>query len=276
MIIRPDNHTEAGRAAAAIPGLRELVERLDTLKAPLPTAGLETPADIHDAAVAAAVAGEPVDYIAAAERALAAEQTVRVAQGAHNLRAFVRTQLENRAEMLIEHGVDDALAALADSLDELLDQARAAVADLGGVRTAQDALRAGEQQLAAFSTLDRLASRYGGIRQAQRRFTGTVWEQESVGATLVAYGELRGRDNLWATHGPSGRPTNEAPPWPHNPTRVWDGLTANVDTLIWLVTDERADPWLPSIDELHGETEAARERQLERQAAAVVKKETAA
>lgn len=256
VIPTPNDRTEFGRAIAVIPDLVRMIEQRDKIRrtpvaAPATSANLITGKVVSDI-----IAGADLpDGIGA--QILDARRAEEEAEQTRAVRALAITTLEHRIEQALEEHVDAALAVLADSLADLLAEARTTITTLGSIQTAEAALRGTAEQQDAYRLLDSLADRYAEIRRAQVQLVSYAWDDETRGDTLRRFGELRGKDELYRAA------EDMTPPWPHEDN--WPAVPKISPALIrWLVTDPDADPWVPTIPELRAEQEAAGQRELQR------------
>ncbi|GAA2887401.1 hypothetical protein GCM10010472_52150 [Pseudonocardia halophobica] len=146
------------------------------------TDGKKLPDDLHVQAFDAAQAGERLKAGATALRLAAAE-------------------VNHRADELIEEHVDFALDVLRAELDELLTAARAAAANLGDARTAEQAVDAGPDAAAALRAIRESAARYRTLRKAHADLihlavVGSVPEREG-GRPVPRWGRKPGSDLGW-------------------------------------------------------------------------------
>lgn len=238
---------ELGRAVAAVPGIAELYRKRAELRGVAVTKPTVTTRQAHEAAVAKLVAaGSPAELGPdVGLEVLAAQQEENRLVFVTSIRAGAIDQIETQIALVLAKHVDEGLAVLAESLAEVLDRARAAVAALDGARTPEAALRGGPRVVAAWQALDALAARYAEIRRAQvriMRFGNSP--QESIVRTLSEHGEIRGGRAAWW----NGSGT---PPWPHTESRPED-LLISPALLIWFVTSD-VPVWLPTTRELAAE-----------------------
>lgn len=272
VILTPGDRTELGLALATIPGLPELVAQADTVRRQT----IPQPATSQDGVIAAARdqlrKGQPVDVTEVGAQLADAAHQLDVAERAHAARRLLVGSLDREAEQLIESNVDVALAALAASLADLLDLARAIEDVIGGLDEAQ-ILRSGTPaQLQAWRDLAGLATRYSEIRSAQTRLVALVWTEGNHGEAVRRFGWLRGMDRIW-----NRDQLPAMPPWPHQPNTTQPEEPAVGPALIrWLVTHPGADPWVPSIEQLHTEAAEAGQRDQERNPPAPLDPEMAA
>ena len=188
------------------------------------------------------------------------EDTLRV-QGQEAMRkrkyealASLLKEADDKARVLSRVADEELLAAYRGKLDEILDQAQAAVSKLGGATTAVHAIAndAGSQ----WKTLTALAEDYRALRRAQI----TLMPQDIRIAARASDSDgsddhasdlyLHNLDDLWPTwRRPDAAPAIQyvgarpgqasAPrpqPWPDDRTEL----------LVWLVTS-KAEPWMPSV-----------------------------
>lgn len=259
---KPDDRTELGRAVAQIPELTAVVDAAEAVRRQLaPQHPTTTPEQVIASAVVDARAGKPLDFATIGQAILDAERDTAALERGVGARRQILDGLLGEAQFLVETNVDIALEALAASLDEVLDLARAADRTLGSLTTDVDILRAGAAQVDAWRQLDTLATRYAAIRAGQLRLVALVWDQETYGETLRRFGWLRGADLIWSRHD-----LPEMPPWPHQ-----DNGTTPEQPLIgpallrWLASYPGADPWLPTIEQLRQEQHDAGQRQEARE-----------
>jgi len=173
--------------------------------------------------------------------------------------AGVREMLGQRLEYLVAANADRALKHLAGRIGTVLDQVAEAAPHLTGVRTADDAVRAGGKAAEAFGTVRRLLDSYSAIRSAQRKVTKAGWPSEGPQATSVlrVAGEFRDLDVLWSCwpravttsmYLDSTTNTVVPVPWPSDADPLNHGYST--DYLIWAATDCRDHVWLPTTAEL--------------------------
>lgn len=242
---------ELGRALAAIPGMTDLYRRRDEIRRSVIVAPTATVAVARQGAIAALAAAGAPDGLPAdlGAEVLAAEDEGRRLGIAEAVRREAVAELEHQIATTITEHVDQALATLADSLTDLLDQARPAVAAVGDARTAEAALRGKPTAIAAWQRLDALADRYALIRRAQTalyRFAPV--DADHARQAQREHGEIRNRPALWSSPA--------APPWPHYESRPEEMLIGPA-ALIWMVT-AGVEVWLPTATELLAEVEQQR------------------
>jgi hypothetical protein len=171
--------TVLARAYAAIPNFTELSAAIDRLRdhaTILASPTVPTADQVADEVRAVVVAGQPIpDNIGA--RVVAAEDDQRHRQAeaaligfqAGSQRTGVVGRLAHERDALIRQHADDVLKFLSAELDQIIDQVADADRALGGVRTAEQAVRAGAEQSATWSQLSDLVTDYDALRAAQQQ-----------------------------------------------------------------------------------------------------------
>lgn len=262
-------------ARAAIPGLAEITAALPAVDALITAArgATQDELDVVDEALTAVLGGKPVpddlgDQVLGQRRRN--ERAHAALQSLHRL----RDQLKEAHLRAHADRVDPALAYLAGELSTLLGQARAALADLGPASSAQAAIDAGVAD--AWTRAQRVSGRYDELRRAQavllsaaltpldlRRVSDIPTREAQTMVTTYAavrdYGELYpptvmgGEVTVRSSR--NGMPTSEtfrrpeSPPGAAPPPPPWP----TGDTLqdLSYLTSDQAQPWVPSMAELH-------------------------
>lgn len=162
-------------AVAAIPGVIELERTAEQLREAhaaltVPESAFAVTQALARDVVAAVGAGEPLpeDF---GRRAFDASRAVDVYAAENSLLEFAVQIADDERNAALRTGTDHGLRHLAGRLHELLDEARATLTGLGGVRSADAAIEAGPEESASWASIGRLASDYAGIRAAQRQLT---------------------------------------------------------------------------------------------------------
>lgn len=196
-------------------------------------------------------------------------------------------QLAHEEQQIIKGGVDRALRYLATQLDELLNAAREHVDVLGDVRVdnippppepgtvnmttatmhgfmpiwrrpgtrvrRSDATAA---QVAAWSSLDRLAAEYRDLRAGQTKLARERLGDDAPQLLKFA-GEFADIAETWPDWDIAGQRSAEPPPWgeelPH-------GTAAGPDFVAWWAADApTGSVWLPSVGEMREAADHARQ-----------------
>lgn len=192
----------ARRAELTEPGTTSH-ERLDLAKRVLETVrqGAELPADLG-------------------RQALDTEDSVRIWSAQSVVLEHAQQIAEDERKTSLTAGANDALRALRQPFDQIVSRARAVLPTLQGVGTAGEAIAAGPDVAAAWSSFGQIAGNYAAIRDAQRRLfidsTGHgggggglgswlelpygepgVPRNVSVDAVLLVVGEVRTQSPSW-------------------------------------------------------------------------------
>jgi hypothetical protein len=154
----------------------------------------------------------------------------------------------NRCDLIVEaatvSGTDEILAALHDSLMEVMDRVSAAVVKLKGAVSPAQAIDFGTGP--AWKALTPLAARYAEIRTAQEWALGPEFiAAHHYSDELVSDLTVSNLDELWVdrdrhTISFGGVPQQDPRPWPSDET----------ERLIWLATSG-ANPWIPTTQQLN-------------------------
>jgi hypothetical protein len=280
----------SARAYAAIPGYNRLSDALDRLRDHATTLAVSTVqtadeirAEVHEQLVS----GQPVpDGIGARLAAAELDQQHRQTEArflgwqAGSQRVGIYGQIQSEREQLVRQHADQALKVLADELDDIITVVIAADPVLGGVTTAEAALRAGDQQAAAWRSLSDAVTRYDAVRTAQHQVLISAGHEvarcrpdcEDAGfiRNPIAFdprwqARIEGEEQALSdavivarSPWPAPRPTRGSAHWPTNNRHGY---------LRWLAAGP-AEPWLPTRSALRraldrlatAEQEAAAER----------------
>lgn len=257
-------------AQAAMPGYTDVQRAIAAVQRQLirPPAGMALYPDVA-ALAATAAAGEPLpadlaERVLAADRAKLAEETRRL--WTQNVIGRLTAELQN----VRTRELDAGLRFLDGELRELLGHAAAALAVVGSVRGAEDALRAPAEQREGFLRLADLTGRLARLRTAQRqlmrdtldymsdtdentrtllRYAGTVANLAEVLPDWQEVARSGGRRPM-----PQGNPDPDPDLYRLTPWRLDPGTreplvpVIDVDHLVWLV-ESPAVPWVPTAAE---------------------------
>lgn len=278
-------------ARAAIPGQAALERALTAVKEREESFVIRPEADLHDEALAAVLAGDPVPDDLGARIAAVREANVAVALERTALQQ-IRGSLHDRRRRAHVDGADHALGFLADTLDQLLTDARPAFEVLGSITSAEEVIDTGSEAVTAWSTAGTLADQYVELRTAQAVVvSAAIAPPDQVSTVVTTAGKATRR--LVSTFGTVRNfaalypdldgfdPADDDAPVGVTSTRIQDGLVVEagssshpIGTVPWLTDDPltalrsmlvpEVEPWVPTIDELT----TIRDEALDRRAAA--------
>lgn len=248
------------RACAALPELQALIDgrehALNQMKTQHDT-GVTDRNTLTNQAYAAVMAGEPVpadlgERLHAADRAVewwTARKAV-ILNIANNLKSEREVYEQTNGDMLIE--------VLQPELARILDEAEAVIPRLRGATSADAAIQAGGDAVAAWMELGSIAEDYASLRSTHWRIMRTGWERHEGQMVFKTseYGiftALRGAEELWPDT------AGNVPPWPIESTlRPTDPPTATREFLLW-ANKNREHVWLPTISQVLEEHRRYRE-----------------
>ncbi len=145
---------------------------------------------------------------------------------------------------------DLVVTVLRPALDELLKEARPAAVACQGFSDAEAVLRGPDKAQKGYLALGSVATRYAGLRSAQRLLSALAGGPQKDTAEL--FSEIKNMPTVW----PDYRSRKNAP-WPA------DG----VGRLRWLATSNEAEIWMPSVEEQDEAWDAVFGEAVERQRA---------
>jgi hypothetical protein len=270
-VLPPIEYLSAARAA--IPGYAETERAARKVRRQV----ISPPTDVAqypnvDALAAAAIAGEPVpadvgEQVWAADRAKEVERLRRL------WTEQVAVRLDSELHTVVLHHADAGLAFLDGELGKILAAASGALQVAAGVRTADDALRASDDQRRAFVHLDEFTRRLERLRFAQRELMREALDYMSDGAgntdrLLSCAGTVANLAEVcpaWNEAGIRGRTpdpltgavadTSRVTPWRSvSPDRPLVPVV-DLDHLIWLAEGPGV-AWVPTIEEARLATDA--------------------
>lgn len=251
-------HASSGQLRFALEALpawrtaRAALDQLDALEAPTADGDASTrggPDQQMQAAIAAALSAGSAgadDLLIAAREITTRHASVELLQ-----RGLIRHRETLVAELdaAVSTGADDMFTHLGGQLNELLTEATDVYAELGSVRDADAAIRAGKADL--YPRLGDLRQQYAAIRDAQRQ----VWAiSETMGRTLRSlptaflrkpdavdseFVERTAGAQVREPYGDQGWRMRDAAPAP------WPDLAAP-HALDWLITNPESEPWVPT------------------------------
>lgn len=198
------------------------------------------PAEIQNVLTAGEIPEDYVKRMAEHEKAVADQKAAYVAFD--NL----RDQALARCKRIITASVDRLLTHLNGQLTNLIDEAQAPATTLRDTQTADEAIRAGAEAIAAFGQLDDIWRRYREIRDAQLHVL-----QHYVSHHIVERGRnAHCRDELANDHFianldevfPGWRNgSHDRGPWPEPGPLQLKWLICNSDAQLWVPTERQIE-----------------------------------
>lgn len=248
-------------AVATIPPYVEASKALTAVQKRLAIARSRTLAgrkDLSGEVVAAALAGEdiPEDI---GRRAWETGHAGEITAAEIATLATAETALKGSVEQALRTGADSALLVLRDELEAWEAEARPAMTLLRSIESAQDAIDAGPDTVAAWSSMAGLVQRYARIREAQKRLTfAAVGGSQSslpggavISSVLPVWGEIANVTEVWPDWEP-GNPEGreERPPWPLMRPQFPFDVHHDREWITWVLTTPGVRLWLPRVGEL--------------------------